>query len=82
MLSNHIPLHDEINLLKRKADSEDKCASSLPPSKLPKLESEVEISKGHTEDLDQEFNTFLYWKDPLPDVEAELSKIPCQMICD
>ena len=77
MLSDILAL-EEINLLKRKADSEFKCSSPPPPNKLAKIES----SNQPSEEIHQEFNTYQYWKDPLPDIEAHINSTLTLMICD
>ena len=68
---------EEINLLKRKAESEIN-ASPPPPAKLIKLT----IDLASAVEIDQEFNSYQYWKDPLPDIKPQLNTGVCQMICD
>lgn len=72
---------EEINLLKRKADSESNSASPPPPKKVTRidLDSEVNNNKGET---NEQFNAYQYWKDPLPDIESELNIVVCHMICE
>ena len=69
---------EEINLLKRKAESESNSASSPPPAKLIKLT----IDLASAVEIYQEFNSYQYWKDPLPDIKPQLNTGVCQMICD
>lgn len=54
------------NLSKRKSEV-DKC--TIPPSKEPRIETETDKGK---EEVANSFNTYQYWKDPLPDISIEL----------
>ena len=70
------------NSLKRKAETSDaKLSSPPPPNKLARLELNNN-GEDLTEDLNKQFDSFIYWKLPLPDIESELNKIVCHMICD
>lgn len=71
MLSN-FPVDVKENLsLKRKSECSSE-TSPLPPCKLQRLDVEPNYSK---EEINQDFNSYQYWKDPLPDISFELQKI-------
>ncbi len=63
---------------KRKSDC-DKCTSPPPPSKLPRIEKESSEEK---KELENDFNSYQYWKDPLPDISSELNNIPSHMLVE
>jgi len=58
------------NFSKRKSEV-DKCTTPPPPSKEPRIETETDKGK---EEVANSFNTYQYWKDPLPDISFELGK--------
>jgi hypothetical protein len=77
-----LPLIGPFASFKRKAES-DLQKNCSPPSKLPRIESEK--SPSYSEDPDsQEFNTFQYWKNPLPDITLELNLLTQadHMVCE
>jgi|688.fasta_scaffold2076844_1 hypothetical protein len=57
------------NFSKRKTEL-DKCTKP-PPSKEPRIETETD---GGKEEVVSSFNTYQYWKDPLPDISLELEQ--------
>ena len=61
---------------KRKSDCSDKYNLS-PPSKLPRIETEEDQTK-----LENDFNSYQYWKDPLPDISSELNNITSYMVVE
>lgn len=79
MLSQYLPTISE-NPLKRKSEISAEKLSS-PPKKLAKLEVNNNV-EDLNESLNKEFDSYLYWKDPLPDIDSELNKVPCCMVCD
>lgn len=73
----HVEVQENLSS-KRKASFCD--STIIPPAyKLPRLEKEVEEDK---EEIDNKFNYYQYWKDPLPDINVELNNSPSQMLCD
>ena len=80
MLSQYLPTISE-NPLKRKSEISAEKLSS-PPKKLAKLEVNNNGVEDLNESLNKEFDSYLYWKDPLPDIDSELNKVPCCMVCD
>ena len=79
---NFLPLIGLCASLKRKAES-DLQKTCSPPSKLARIESVK--SPSYSEDpYSQEFNTFQYWKNPLPDIALELNLLTQadHMVCE
>jgi len=54
-----------------------------PPTEIckPRTKS-ARIDSSQSDDFDVEFNSYQYWKDPLPDISLELLKLPSRMLCD
>lgn len=72
-----LPVRDTLvkAYLKRKADSN----VQSPSPKSIRLEACNRIGE---EDYKEEFNTYQYWKTPLPDISSELGTIATPMSCD
>lgn len=62
------------NNCKRKPEG-DKSTAPPPPNKLPRLETNPKQEK---EAGENSFNTYQYWKNPLPDISLELDCLECK----
>lgn len=69
MLSNFTSDLVENHSLKRKSPECPNQTTPLPPNKFQRLEGQSTLNQ---EDCAQDFNTYQYWKDPLPDISFEL----------
>lgn len=58
--------------------------SFLPGEDHSSLSCSISDSKRNTktEDTDDKFNSFYYWKSPLPDISAELEMLKCQKLSE
>lgn len=78
MLSSHsLELKENLSS-KRKSE----CSTPPPPSKQPRTEIANIEATTDKEQLDTIFNSYLYWKDPLPDISSELNGIECPMLSE
>jgi len=80
--SDEVISKSEINIIKRKAPQSESLVTT-PPNKLPRTDSESPDQEKKIQSVyPQEFNSYQYWKDPLPDITDELLKLPSCMQCD
>ena len=80
--SNEVISKSEVNIIKRKAPQSESLLTT-PPNKLPRTDSKSPILEEKLESsCPEEFNSYQYWKDPLPDITNELLKLPSCMQCD
>jgi len=71
----------EVNIVKRKSPENE--SLSTPPSKLARTEGESPDQEERLKSAcPDEFNSYQYWKDPLPNISDELLRLPSCMLCD